>query len=169
MQQHQESYMIINYLALFGIHGQWYCILCVLHIYQCLPLVLHYFTWHFTIMLHCEKHLLRLISSIFRVTTREKSAQTWIWLQPVNRIITQASWWQQANHHTDCRWTLGTAPCLDTALWHVRAMFDSIINFLCWREKKRKHRRSSSVHSKQSRHRHSKEIIALHRKQMPPL
>ena len=81
--------MIINYLALFGIHGQWYCILCVLHIYQyLLAPALHYLTWHFTIMLHCEKHLLRLISSIFRVTTREKSAQTWIWLQPVNRIIT---------------------------------------------------------------------------------
>ena len=152
-------------MALFGIHGQWYCILCVLHIYQyLLAPALHYLTWHFTIMLHCEKHLPRLISSIFRVTTREKSAQTWIWLQPVNRIITsQLVTAGQASHG------LQMAPCLDTALWHVRAMFDSIINFLCWREKKRKRRRSSSVHSKQSRHRHSKEIIALHRKQMPPL
>ena len=62
--------------------------------------------------------------------------------------------------------------CLFTDFWVKpvwglgwRAMFDSIINFLCWREKKRR-RRSSSVHSKQSRHRHYKEIIALHRKQM---
>ena len=104
--------------------------------------------------LHCEKHLQTPIKSQFKIITHKK-------LTNLNccpshhadkhRNQSVGWWWQLCKHRVPHRH-------YDNCEMSANTMFDSCVNFLCWRGKKTKRKKSSSVGSKRKT---NKDIVCI--------